>query len=58
MGDQTVAQWPWPKPATPKPDLLIKDVNPERLLKRIFITPLDYYLLQESSVPLHLLPCI
>jgi universal stress protein E len=38
--------------------LLIKDVNPERLLKRIFITPLDYYLLQECSVPLHLLPCI
>ncbi len=37
-----------------KPDLLIKDVYLEPLLKRIFTTPLDWQLLQESPVPVHL----
>lgn len=37
-----------------KPDLLIKDVTFEPLLKRVFITPLDCHLLRECSVPVHL----
>ncbi|OIN53148.1 universal stress protein [Pseudomonas costantinii] len=37
-----------------KPDLLIKDVKLEPLLKRAFITPLDCHLLRECSVALHL----
>jgi len=37
-----------------KPDLLIKDVYLEPLLKRVFTTPLDWQLLQESPVPVHL----
>lgn len=34
-----------------KPDLLIKDVTFEPLLKRVFITPLDCHLLRECTVP-------
>ena len=37
-----------------QPDLLIKDVQHEGELKRTFITPLDWHLLRECSVPLHL----
>ncbi|WP_248805330.1 universal stress protein [Pseudomonas sp. MWU13-2100] len=37
-----------------KPDLLIKDVYLEPLLRRVFTTPLDWQLLQESPVPVHL----
>lgn len=37
-----------------KPDLLIKDVTLEPLLKRVFITPLDCHLLRECPVPVHL----
>jgi universal stress protein E len=37
-----------------KPDLLIKDVMLEPVLKRVFITPLDCHLLRECSVPVHL----
>lgn len=37
-----------------KPDLLIKDVTFEPLLKRVLITPLDCHLLRECSVPVHL----
>ena len=37
-----------------KPDLLIKDVTLEALLKRVFITPLDCHLLRECPVPVHL----
>ncbi|MCP2227351.1 universal stress protein E [Pseudomonas silensiensis] len=37
-----------------KPDLLIKDVTFEPLLKRVFITPLDCHLLRECPVPVHL----
>ncbi|QXE10341.1 MULTISPECIES: universal stress protein [Pseudomonas] len=37
-----------------KPDLLIKDVALEPVLKRVFITPLDCHLLRESPVPVHL----
>ncbi|MBK5302156.1 MULTISPECIES: universal stress protein [Gammaproteobacteria] len=37
-----------------KPDLLIKDVTMEPLLKRVFITPLDCHLLRECTVPVHL----
>ena len=37
-----------------KPDLLIKDVTFEPLLKRVFITPLDCHLLRECLVPVHL----
>jgi universal stress protein E len=36
------------------PDLLIKDVTLEPLLKRVFITPLDCHLLRECPVPVHL----
>jgi universal stress protein E len=35
------------------PDLLIKDVSLEPLLKRVFITPLDCHLLRECPVPVH-----
>jgi universal stress protein E len=34
-----------------RPDLLIKDVQHEALLKRAFVTPLDWHLLRESSAP-------
>ncbi|MDR8363629.1 universal stress protein [Pseudomonas sp. JL3] len=37
-----------------KPDLLIKDVTLEPLLKRVFVTPLDCHLLRECRVPVHL----
>ena len=37
-----------------KPDLLIKDVTLEPLLKRVFITQLDCHLLRECPVPVHL----
>ncbi|AWA40119.1 universal stress protein [Pseudomonas fluorescens] len=37
-----------------KPDLLIKDVTLEPLLKRVFITSLDCHLLRECPVPVHL----
>jgi len=37
-----------------KPDLLIKDVALEPVLKRVFITPLDCHLLRECPVPTHL----
>lgn len=37
-----------------KPDLLIKDVTLEPLLKRVFITPLDCHLLRDCPVPVHL----
>ena len=37
-----------------KPDLLIKDVSLEPVLKRVFITPLDCHLLRECPVPVHL----
>ncbi|MEK1909970.1 MAG: universal stress protein [Pseudomonas chlororaphis] len=36
------------------PDLLIKDVSLEPLLKRVFITPLDCHLLRECPIPVHL----
>lgn len=37
-----------------KPDLLIKDVTLEPVLKRVFITPLDCHLLRDCPVPVHL----
>ncbi|OOG14352.1 universal stress protein [Pseudomonas sp. C9] len=37
-----------------KPDLLIKDVTLEPVLKRVFITPLDCHLLRECPIPVHL----
>lgn len=37
-----------------QPDLLIKDVQHEPVLKRVFVTPLDWHLLRESPVPVHL----
>jgi len=37
-----------------KPDLVIKDVILEPVLKRVFITPLDCHLLRECPVPVHL----
>ncbi len=37
-----------------KPDLVIKDVKLEPVLKRVFITPLDCHLLRECATPLHL----
>jgi universal stress protein E len=37
-----------------KPDLLIKDVTLEPVLKRVFITPLDCHLLRECPIPMHL----
>jgi universal stress protein E len=37
-----------------QPDLLIKDLQHEPLLKRAFITPLDWHLLRECPVPVHL----
>ncbi len=37
-----------------EPDLLIKDVQHEGELKRTFITPLDWHLLRDCPVPLHL----
>lgn len=37
-----------------KPDLLIKDVILEPVLKRVFITPLDCHLLRECPIPVHL----
>lgn len=37
-----------------EPDLLIKDVALERVLKRVFVTPLDCHLLRECSMPVHL----
>ncbi|KGU82590.1 universal stress protein [Pseudomonas mediterranea] len=37
-----------------QPDLLIKDVTLEPLLKRVFTTPLDCHLLRDCPVPVHL----
>ncbi|KHK65524.1 universal stress protein [Pseudomonas frederiksbergensis] len=37
-----------------QPDLLIKDVTLEPMLKRVFATPLDCHLLRECPVPVHL----
>ncbi|KAB0486938.1 universal stress protein E [Pseudomonas reinekei] len=37
-----------------KPDLLIKDVTLEPVLKRVFITPIDCHLLRECPIPVHL----
>ncbi|WP_248800957.1 universal stress protein [Pseudomonas sp. MWU13-2105] len=37
-----------------KPDLLIKDVTMEWVLKRVFITALDCHLLRECPIPVHL----
>ncbi|KTC40441.1 universal stress protein [Pseudomonas sp. ABAC61] len=37
-----------------KPDLLIKDVTLESVLKRVFVTPLDCHLLRDAPVPVHL----
>lgn len=37
-----------------KPDLLIKDVTLEPVLKRVFITPIDCHLLRECPVSVHL----
>ncbi|MHC8338844.1 universal stress protein [Pseudomonas sp. HLT2-19-2] len=37
-----------------QPDLVIKDVQHESALKRVFITPLDWHLLRECPVALHL----
>jgi universal stress protein E len=37
-----------------QPDMLIKDAQHESALKRVFITPLDWHLLRECPVPLHL----
>lgn len=37
-----------------QPDLLIKDLQHEPLLRRAFITPLDWRLLRECPVPVHL----
>jgi len=37
-----------------QPDLLIKDVQHESALKRAFVTPLDWHLLRECPVPVHL----
>ncbi|SKA83943.1 universal stress protein E [Pseudomonas extremaustralis] len=36
------------------PDLVIKDIKAEPMLKRVFITPLDCQLLRECTTPLHL----
>lgn len=38
-----------------QPDLLIKDVEHEPMFKRAFITPLDWHLLRECPVPIHLI---
>lgn len=37
-----------------QPDLLIKDAHHEPGLKRAFVTPLDWHLLRECPVPVHL----
>jgi len=37
-----------------QPDLVIKDVHHESALKRVFITPLDWHLLRECPVAVHL----
>lgn len=37
-----------------KPDMLIKDVTLEPVLKRVFMTPLDCHLLRECKIPVHL----
>ncbi|PTQ70536.1 universal stress protein [Pseudomonas sp. GV071] len=36
-------------------DLLIKDIHHEPVLKRTFITPLDWHLLRQCPVPVHLI---
>ncbi len=38
-----------------QPDMLIKDTQHESVLKRTFITPLDWHLLRECPVPVHLI---
>lgn len=37
-----------------QPDLVVKDIQREPALKRAFVTPLDWYLLQECPAPVHL----
>jgi universal stress protein E len=37
-----------------QPDLLIKEVQHESVLKRAFFTPLDWHLLRHCSVPVYL----
>lgn len=37
-----------------QPDLVIKDVQHEPLIKRAFVTPFDWHLLRECSIPVHL----
>jgi universal stress protein E len=37
-----------------QPLMLIKDVQREPMLKRTFVTPLDWHLLRSCPVPLHL----
>jgi universal stress protein E len=37
-----------------QPDMLVKDIQREPVLKRAFVTPLDWHLLRECPVPLHL----
>ena len=37
-----------------KPDLVIKDVHHESALKRVFVTPLDWHLLRDCPVAVHL----
>jgi universal stress protein E len=37
-----------------QPEMLIKDVHQEPALKRAFVTPLDWQLLRDCPVPLHL----
>jgi universal stress protein E len=37
-----------------KADLVIKDVHRESTLKRLFFTPLDWHLLRDCSLPIHL----
>ncbi|MBT8768480.1 universal stress protein [Metapseudomonas boanensis] len=37
-----------------QPDLVVKDIQREPALKRAFVTPLDWYLLRECPVPIHL----
>ncbi|MCY1516912.1 Universal stress protein E [compost metagenome] len=37
-----------------QPNMLVKDIQREPLLKRAFVTPLDWRLLRECPVPLHL----
>ncbi|MDE3738909.1 MULTISPECIES: universal stress protein [Pseudomonas] len=37
-----------------KPEILVKDIHHESALRRVFTTPLDWHLLRDCPVPLHL----